>query len=145
MHSPAKISTDAGMSASGCGKHLPRSTRTREIIRFLCGGLLNTIFSYAIYLGLLSMISPVAAYTCGFLVGVFSGYAINTLFVFKARWSWKRLAAFPLVHIVNYVCGAGVLWLAVHYLAIDERLAPLISICATLPINFLLSRKIVKR
>lgn len=118
--------------------------RTREIGRFVLGGLLNTAFSYAIYLVLLQIASPVSAYSSAFLAGIFSGYAINTWFVFRTGWSWRRFAAFPLVHVVNYLCGTVVLWLAVHRLDIDERIAPLISICVTVPLNFVMSRKIVK-
>jgi putative flippase GtrA len=118
--------------------------RALEPLRFLIGGAANTGFSYSFYLIFLKFIDAVPAYTFSFIIGIFSGYAINTYFVFRSRWSWRRFAAFPAVHIVNYAVGAIVLWIAVNRFNVDEKLAPILSICSTIPINYLLSRKIVK-
>lgn len=118
--------------------------RMLEPLRFLIGGIANTAFSYGLYLILLNFMAAVPAYTLSFSIGIFSGYAINTYFVFRARWSWRRFATFPTVHIVNYAIGAVILWFAVHKLSVDEKIAPVLSICSTIPINYLLSRKIVK-
>lgn len=118
--------------------------RLGEIVRFLIGGVANTVFTYAIYLALLAAIDPMWAYTISFATGIVTGYAISTYFVFNARWSWKKLVAFPIVHVVNYAVGGMVLWIAMRFLQIDPRFAPLLSICATLPINYLLSRLIVR-
>lgn len=121
------------------------NSSVREFVRFLVGGFFNTAFSYAIYLAILPVTDPFVAYTSAFVCGILSGYAINTFFVFRSQWSWKRLCAFPLVHAVNYVLGAAILWLAIGPLGVDKRLAPLLSIAMTIPVNFLLTKLIIKR
>lgn len=115
-----------------------------EMLRFLVGGGANTAFSLAVYWLLLAPLGYPAAYTIGFVAGIVSGFAINTFFVFRTRWSWRKLFAFPLVHAVNYACGLFVVWVSVQWLGVDARAAPVIAIAVTLPLNFLLSRRLIR-
>ncbi|MFD0725306.1 GtrA family protein [Lysobacter brunescens] len=118
--------------------------RRSEFVRFLIGGIANTAFSYAIYLLLLILLPAMHAYVISFIIGIVSGYLINSIFVFPSKLDLKRFAAFPLVHLVNLSAGSAILWLAIHVFGCDARIAPLLSIAATIPINFVLSRIVVK-
>lgn len=115
-----------------------------ELVRFVLGGGSNTLISFACYLVLLRWVDYPVAYTLSFALGVLSGYAINTYLVFRATWSWAKLSAFPLVQLANYLAGLLVIWAAVRWLHIDEHFAPLLAIAATIPLNFLLTRALIK-
>lgn len=114
-------------------------------MRFLVCGALNTAASYAIYWMLLPILPYAVAYTVSFFATVISGYTLNTRFVFRAPWSWQRLAAFPLVHLFNYAFGLGVVWLWVTVLVLDARVAPVVATLVGLPLNFMLTRLVVKQ
>jgi len=114
-----------------------------EALRYLLAGGLNTLFSYALYWALLGLFPYAVAYTVAFCAGILSSYALNTYYVFGGHWSWRKLCAFPVVHVTNYLVGVGVLAFAVQLLDIDPRLAPLLSIAATIPVGFVLSRYIL--
>ncbi len=115
-----------------------------ESSRFVMVGGINTILSYAIYLLLLSIASYITAYSISFVVGIVSGYALNTLLVFKQPWSLKKLFQYPLVYLAQYLVGIVLLSILVDYLNINERLAPLIIVVLLLPLTFVLSKKIIK-
>lgn len=112
-------------------------------IRFLLAGAANTASAILIYWLLLRWISYPYAYTVSFAIGILTGYALNTYFVFRKRWSWLRLMVFPSVHLVNYAAGLGIIWIAVSMLGIDQRIAPVISAIATVPINFVMTRWVI--
>jgi len=115
-----------------------------ESSRFVIAGGINTVFSYAVYLLLLSIASYVTAYSISFVVGIVSGYALNTLLVFKQPWSLKKLFQYPLVYLAQYLVGIVLLSILVDYLNINEKLAPLIIVVLLLPLTFVLSKKIIK-
>lgn len=114
-------------------------------LRFLVGGGANTLFSYAMYWVLLPWMPYLWAYTTSYAVAILSGFAINTWFVFRTSWSWKRLLAFPAVHLVNYLAALIVVWVAVRLLHIPEVVAPLIATVLIMPLNFLLTRLLITR
>ncbi len=126
--------------------HLRRALdgRRSEFVRFLIGGISNTVFTYAIYLLLLMFFPAMHSYIVSFIIGIVSGYVINTLFVFCSKLNLKRFAVFPLVQLVNLLAGSAILWVGIHTIGLDARVAPLLSIAATIPINFVLSRVVVK-
>ena len=118
--------------------------RRSEFVRFLIGGISNTVFTYAIYLLLLVFYPAMHSYIASFIIGIISGYVINSLFVFSSKLNLKRFAVFPLVQLVNLSVGSGILWIGIHTIGLDARVAPVLSIAATIPINFVLSRFVVK-
>lgn len=113
--------------------------------RFLMGGGLNTLLSYAIYWALLPCMTYAWAYTVSYALAILSGFAINTWFVFRTSWSWRRLIAFPLVHLANYLASLLVVWVVVSCLGISEPVAPIVATLLVLPMNFVLTRKLIHR
>ena len=109
-------------------------------LRFAVGGGTNTLLTLLLYWLLLNWLTYSVAFTVSFVVGILSGYAINTLLVFKTAWSWRKLMMFPSVHAVNYCLGLGIVFVSVDVLAVPARWAPLIATACTLPVNFLLTR-----
>jgi putative flippase GtrA len=115
-----------------------------EFKRFLAAGSFNTIAGYALYLVFHLVLDYRLAYTASYLIGIPVSYWINTRFVFRSAWSWKRLAAFPSVYLMQYVLGLALIWLFVDHLDISEKIAPLLAVPVTVPLTFLASRFIIK-
>jgi putative flippase GtrA len=123
---------------------LSRKHITAEVLRFVVGGGVNTLLSYAIYWLLLLWLSYPLAYTISYGAAILTGFTINALFVFRTRWSWRKLAGFPLVQLLNYLMSLGVVTLSVRYFGIDARMAPVLATIIVLPINFLLTRGLMR-
>ncbi len=113
---------------------------TGQGLRFLIGGGANTLLTLALYWLLLLWLPYSIAFTVSFALGILTGYTINTLVVFQAAWSWRKLMMFPSVHAVNYCLGLGVIFVSVDVFGISASWAPLIATVCTLPVNFLLTR-----
>jgi putative flippase GtrA len=119
-------------------------SRLAEIARFLVGGATTTAISYALYLLLLQWLDYGIAYTISYVVGIFVSYGISTWFVFRTPWSWRSLMQFPIVYVIQYAIGIAVVWLGVEWLGLPPAVAPLLAIIASIPVTYLLSRRIIK-
>ncbi len=126
--------------------HLPATAREHAatVLRFLVGGGLNTLATLLVYWLLLRVLHPQWAYAASYAAGIGLGYLIHTGFVFRTRRGWRTLLPFPLVHAAGYLVGAAVLALATGPLGIDPRTAPLLAIAASLPLTFLLTRRLLR-
>ncbi len=121
-----------------------RLLKNYSAIRFLIGGGANTLLSLMCYWGLSALgISAQIAYSIAYITTFFTSFAINTYFVFRTSWSWKRLGLFPMVHVVVYVCGLLVVTICQRY-GVPNFWIPIIALVATLPINFLLTRILMR-
>ncbi|WP_056879514.1 GtrA family protein [Pseudoxanthomonas sp. Root630] len=114
-------------------------------VRFLIGGGANTLLSYALYWMLLPWMPYAWAYTVSYALTILSGFAINTWFVFRTSWSWVKLVAFPLIHVVNYLASLSIVWVAVEILNVPKTIAPVVATLIVLPLNFALTRKLIHR
>lgn len=114
-------------------------------LRFLIGGGTNTLFSYALYWLLLPWMPYAWAYTVSYALAILSGFAINTWFVFRTRWSWGRLAAFPLIHVVNYLASLLIVWIAIEAFGAPKQVAPVLATILVLPLNFILTRRLIHK
>ena len=111
--------------------------------RFLAGGILNTALSYGIYLMLQVFFEYRLAYTIAFVAGIVSGYAINTWWVFRQPWSWRAIVAYPAVPVASYFASLVIVHVAVEWLGVDQRIAPLLATAVMLPATFLLTRMLI--
>ncbi|PJK14210.1 polysaccharide synthesis protein GtrA [Lysobacteraceae bacterium NML07-0707] len=121
------------------------STLSGQGIRFLIGGGLNTLFSYIIYWALLPLLPYTAAYTISYISAIFSGFSINTYFVFKSSWSWPRFFAFPIIHGFNYFASILIIWTSVEFIGISQKLSPIIATIIVLPLNFMLTKALIEK
>ena len=113
---------------------------TGQGFRFLAGGGANTLATYGLYWLLLLVMQPQGAYAVSFAAGVALSYVLNLRFVFRQRHSNSKMAMFPLVYLIVYALGAGVLHVAIRHFGVRAGLAPLLSIACTLPVSFVLTR-----
>lgn len=116
-----------------------------DLIKFLIGGCINTIFTYCLYLGLQVALAYQVAYAVAFACGIVFSYWFNAVIVFKTAISWKGLFAFPLVYLVQYLLSAVLLSVFVERLGISQSVAPLTVIVLTIPATFVLTRWFLRR
>lgn len=135
--------SETNMRRSDVGKRLPRRELFRQGIYFAFSGVLNTVATYLLYLLLLSFLHYQIAYATSFIVGILFSYALSTRFVFRTTHSLAKFVLFPLVYLISYTAGATVLALLVSRFGVDQRIAPLVSACVTLPLSFILSRLVL--
>jgi len=106
-------------------------------------GALNTGLSYLAYLVLLQWISYRWAYSLSYVAGIFLSFVLNSRFVFRVPLCWRNLVRYPVVYVVQYLLGYGVLYVAVGLAGLDSRLGPAVVLAVTVPVSFLLSRQVL--
>lgn len=117
----------------------------KEAFRFLLAGGTNTVVSFSVYL-LLNLVLPYAwAYSLSYALGIGVSYMLQAKWVFHVPLSWKNFMAFPLVYLVQWLLGLLILAFLIEWFSLNENLAPLVVIVATLPVTFVMSRFIVRR
>lgn len=121
----------------------PHQSLGGQAFRFLIGGGVNTLLSYVVYWVLLTQLPYAAAYTISYAICLLTGFAINTRFVFRTHWSWRKLLSFPMIQVANYLAGLCVMWISVSVLGVDKRIAPVIATVVVLPLNFALTRMLM--
>lgn len=118
---------------------------TSAFRRFLVSGAFNTGVTYGLYLVLLSFFSYRVSYSVSYLAGIVLAYELNRAFVFRARRSAMSMAVTPLIYLLQYALGLGIVTLAVGHLGLDARLGPIASIVFTVPVTFVLTRWVFTR
>jgi putative flippase GtrA len=116
-----------------------------DLIKFLIGGVINTAFTYCLYLSLQVILAYQVAYAVAFACGIVFSYWFNAMVVFKTAMSWKGLFAFPLVYLVQYLLSAMLLSVFVERLGMPQSIAPLTVIVLTIPVTFVLTRWLLRR
>lgn len=116
-----------------------------EFGRFLLAGGINTCLTYLLYLSLLPVLSYMAAYAVSYIAGIVVSYLLNAVFVFRQSLSFAHLAHFPMVYVVPYVIGSGMLWVLVDGGGVRRELAMIVVIAVSVPLTFVLSRYVLKR
>jgi putative flippase GtrA len=120
---------------------LPRAQRW---LRFVLGGVVNTAFTYGIYLALNLAIDYQWAYFIAYILGIAFAYWFNARMVFRVPLSWKGLLAYPLVYVIQYGVSAIALGILVELLGVAQALAPLVVTAAMLPVTYIMSKLIIK-
>lgn len=113
--------------------------------RFLVAGLVNTGGTYLLYLALLLVMPYAWAYSVTYAAGILLGYLLSARFVFRSNISWRTAALYPLVYLVNYAVGLGLLWLAVERLGMPKQVAPLLVLVATTPLMYVMTKTIFRK
>lgn len=86
-----------------------------RIIRFGLAGLVNTAFSYAIFLFFLQIMFYPLAYAVAYAAGIVSSYVLNVRFVFRTRYEIRTALKFPLVHALQFGFGVVALPMLVRW------------------------------
>lgn len=120
-----------------------RLGRAPRWLRFLATGASTTAFSYLLYLLLLQVLSAKIAYVVAYVAGIVWSYSFSATWVFGGRWTWRGLAAYPLVYLLQAGAAFALFSWLVDGLRISPVVAPLAAVVLLLPLNFLAGRWIV--
>lgn len=114
-------------------------------MRFIIAGSLNFTITYLMYLGFMLFVHYEIAYLISYVLGIVIAYLLNACYVFRVPFDRKAVVQYPIIYIVQYVFSAVLLWLCVDFIEIPKTLAPLIVICAALPLTYIMNRKVLMR
>ena len=117
----------------------------KQFIKFVGVGGINTVITYLLYLLLLFVFSYQVSYTFTYIFGIWLSYWLNLKFVFREIGSTKKMLFFPLVYLIQYLFGMIILYIMIEIFRIRIQLGPIIVVIITLPITFILSKKILTK
>jgi len=117
---------------------------TGEAVRFLVGGVLNTVVGYGCYLLLLHWVHYEIAYALAYAISIAVSYVFSAAVVFRQPLRMNAALRYPLVYLVQFLLGLVLMRALIEVLHTPAWVAPvLVSVC-TIPVTFLLSRVIVR-
>jgi putative flippase GtrA len=126
---------------------MPAPAKRTEILRFLrfvVSGGLNTLVSYVVFLAASLVFHYAVAYTMAYIAGILLSYWLAATFVFGTGFAARSALRFPLVYIVQYLYGVGVLFVMVDLLGISHHVAMLLAIITSIPLSFVLVRYVMR-
>lgn len=114
-----------------------------HLIKFCLVGGLNTLISliiyyFLIYIGIEYMLSTSVSYIVSSLVG----YLLNKFWVFKFRETKQNSSLFRyyIVYGSALIINMGCMYFCIHIIGTSKIIAPLLTLCVTVPYNYTLSR-----
>ncbi len=110
--------------------------------RFLTSGAFNTLATYLLYLGLLTRLSYRVSFTIAFACGIGLAYAMNRYLVFRQPGGRRGPLWVTLIYAGQYLLNLALVSAWVQWLSAPAALAPLFAIALTLPLTYLLNRRV---
>lgn len=119
-----------------------------QFIKFGIVGVSNTLISLAIYYVLvLFNCNYIVANTLGFIISVLNAYYWNNKYVFKSndkvvgkKGKIKQIIKVYASYGVTFLLSTVLLYIMVDCLGISEYVAPIINLCITVPLNFVMNK-----
>lgn len=111
---------------------------SRQEIRFLIVGAINTVVGYGTYAILLFISYPyLIANTISMIVGVANSYLWNRFFTFKSKGkAASEIVRFSFVYLISYCCSMLFLYLIVGQLGMNAYIAGGLNIIVTTLISW---------
>lgn len=116
-----------------------------EKSRYLVAGGSTTGFTYLLYALLLLRMDAKPAYALSYVLGIVWSYFVNTVWVFRRKWTWRGLMSFPLVYLVQAGLSYLLFVLLLDHWSLPALAAPLVTIVLMLPLTYLLGRFVIHR
>ncbi len=114
-----------------------------KFFKYVSVGVLNTIATYLLYLLLLSFSNYTVSYTIAYIGGIALSYLLNLKYVFKEKGSKEKMTIYPLIYLFQYIIGVFILYIAIDKIQIDKEFAPIVVVIITLPLTYILTKKIL--
>lgn len=119
-----------------------------QFLKFSIVGVSNTLISLAIYYVLVFFnCNYIVANTMGFIISVLNAYYWNNKYVFKSKDkvvtkkdTIKQLIKVYMSYGVTFILSTVLLYVMVDCLNISEYIAPIINLCITVPLNFVMNK-----
>lgn len=113
-----------------------------QFIKFGIVGCINTFSSWLFYYPLIFLnVDYKIATTIAYILSSIIGYLLNNGWVFKkSTYDSKSILKYYIVYGSSYIINIGCMYLWVDILNITPLLAPIITLCVTVPYNFIFSK-----
>lgn len=119
-----------------------------QFIKFGIVGVSNTLISLAIYYVLVYFnCNYIVANTLGFIISVLNAYYWNNKYVFKSKEKVngkkdkvKQLVKVYMSYGITFLLSTVLLYVMVDLMNISEYIAPIINLCITVPLNFVMNK-----
>lgn len=118
----------------------PVRRESRQILRFVIAGAVNTGLSVLVYQAALFVMPHGPAYVLAYLAGIAIAYLLYSRQVFDAPLGTKRFAVFAVFYMLSLAVGTVLNGVLIEMFGIIERLAIFITVALMLPVNYLGSR-----
>jgi len=120
-----------------------------QFIKFGIVGFSNTAIAYAIYYVFLVYLGQhyIVANTAAFVLSVLNSFFWNDRYVFKRKSDEKRnfwgalLKTYVSYASTGLVLSGILLFIFIELLHISDKIAPLLGLAVTVPLNFVLNKK----
>lgn len=112
-----------------------------QFIKFASVGVLNTLIFLIVYYVLIYIgINYIIANIIGFLISVINAYILNKKYVFKQNNSNKSFIKVVVSYALTTILSTLLLYIMVDVFKISNKIAPLINLFITTPINFFMNK-----
>ena len=114
-----------------------------QFVKFGVVGCINTATSLLIYYVLLFFnIQYLLASISGYIFSSVVGFILNKFWVFQAKGTktLQETIRYYIVYGCALLMNLTIMYLQVDILLISDKIAPLITLCVTVPFNFIMSR-----
>ena len=114
-----------------------------QFIKFGVVGCINTATSLLIYYVLLFFnVQYLLASISGYIFSSVVGFILNKFWVFQAKGTktLQETIRYYIIYGCALLMNLAIMYLQVDILLISDKIAPLITLCVTVPFNFIMSR-----
>ena len=113
-----------------------------QFIKFGIVGVSNTVIALAVYYILLWLGAVyLVANTISWIVSVFNAFYWNNRYVFKNDTPWlKALVKTYISYGASFVAGSILLIIFVEICYISDKIAPLLTLVLSIPMNFIMNK-----
>lgn len=119
------------------------SVYRRPITRFFAVGVANFVFTYVVYLSALLVLDYKIAFAVSFVAGLLFTSVMTIRHIFTTQLTILRVVTYGLYYLMYFFVNIRLIELLVEGYAVDDKVAPLISLALLTPVHFLLSKKLV--
>ena len=113
-----------------------------QFIKFAVVGGSNTFIGLAVYYALLWVGAHyLCANTVSWVISVFNAFYWNNRYVFKNDVYWvKALGKTYASYGISFIIGMILMYMIVDGIGMSDKLAPIVTICVTTPLNFFMNK-----
>ena len=117
-----------------------------QVVKFGIVGCSNTVISLVVYWVLCYLgMHYIVSFAIGEVVSILNAYIWSSLFVFrqkegKRRNHGKAMVRVFVIYLSTFLLAELLLYVQVDCLSWNEKLAPVLNLLCTIPINFLLNK-----
>lgn len=117
-----------------------------QVVKFGIVGCSNTVISLVVYWVLCYLgMHYIVSFAIGEVISILNAYIWSSLFVFRQKEGQRRnhgkaMVRVFVIYLSTFLLAELLLYVQVDCLSWNEKLAPVLNLLCTIPINFLLNK-----